>query len=241
MADEAEARVACPTPAKHRYATLEAADRDRIRLGSAAGRKLIAYDNCPCGWVHLATQTPPAGVGASVLTTGQIIQLSHDEFNQLVRADVRGSIQPETAKALRDTSLNRAWKVALKLFQQDLNLQKQQKAGDRNPDVVLWRQRIDKVVLTVSERMAEASNIAALSSQRKNQEQGVQIGPLKVLTRSDDEIDQKVVKMMAGELAAEKLKRKYIDEYMLLVAAEYKRFGIPLTKAMKIAVGEEEA
>lgn len=40
---------------------------------------------------------------------------------------------------------------------------------------------------------------------------------------------------MAGELAAEKLKRRYLDEFMYLCALEYERFGLEMTPAMKTA------
>ena len=51
--------AACPTPAKHRYATREAAVRDAARLERVRGWVLNPYE-CPgCGWVHLTHLAPP--------------------------------------------------------------------------------------------------------------------------------------------------------------------------------------
>lgn len=51
--------TACPTPAKHRYATREAALIVAARLERVRGRGLNPY-TCPgCHWIHLTHLAPP--------------------------------------------------------------------------------------------------------------------------------------------------------------------------------------
>lgn len=50
---------ACRTPAKARFATVEAAESRAHGKPAIAGLELRAYDNCPCGWVHLTSQGAP--------------------------------------------------------------------------------------------------------------------------------------------------------------------------------------
>lgn len=233
---DTEARTVCTTPDKVRYATLVAADSDRIKLYNTVGRRLVAYDSCPCGWVHLAKEDPNALFQAKPLTLEEITLLDHEQFNLLVREEVRGRVRPETAENLRHASLYRAWVTSLKLFQTDLNYQKHQKAGDRSPDVVAWRSRVDSIILATSKRVAEANHIAALGEQKKAIRKREQVGVLDVVLHSDEELDLKILKRMAGELAAEKIKNRHLDEYIHLCALEYQRFGLPLTKAMEIAL-----
>ena len=49
-------QIECPTPAKRRYATPQAAQcASRRQALWADGRFLRAYD-CPCGWWHLTSR-----------------------------------------------------------------------------------------------------------------------------------------------------------------------------------------
>jgi hypothetical protein len=239
MTSEAEARVACLTPDKKKYATLEAAKLDLSKLGHTRGRDLVAYDTCPCGWVHLAANKAVTNtVGSEPLTEDQIVLMDSDSFNQLVRADVRGQIHPETAKSLRSPRLAPAWLTALKLFQRDLGIQKEQKGGIRSRDVTVWRQRIDRVILAASERRAEAKRILSLHTHQKALNGAS--SQLASVLKSDAEIEDRALRMLAGEIASEQLKRNHLKEYLLLAAAQYERFGQPLSAAMKSAREQED-
>lgn len=66
MTPEQPSDLPCPTPAKHRYATVEAAQRAAHRTQIPFGQHLNTYP-CRCGWFHntkLADptryNTPPA-------------------------------------------------------------------------------------------------------------------------------------------------------------------------------------
>lgn len=243
---DTEARMACPTPAKKKYATLSAADIDRVTLGSTRGRDLEAYDTCPCGWVHLATKREIKGVGAEPMTVEDILALDHDTFNKLVRRETYNAVHPDTAESLRNPRLAHAWVEALKLFRMDLNIQRQDRSGERSLGHAEWSRRLHRVMLSTVDRLNEAQRIVRDMSHLKvprvvqlkkdKDPEKTAVGCLDIVLATDDQLDEKVTKMVAGELAIEKLKAKYLDEYIYLCALEYTRFKLPLTKAMKITL-----
>lgn len=49
----------CHHPTKSRFATVEAAEIAAARAQVPLGVRLRAYDDCPCGWVHLTSRDAP--------------------------------------------------------------------------------------------------------------------------------------------------------------------------------------
>lgn len=240
MTTDTESRMACPTPDKEKYATLEAARLVLRNLGHTRGRDLEAYDTCFCGWIHLATKRERTGPEAQPLSVDDIIGLDSNAFNKVLRDEVCGLAHPDTAKALRNPRVVRMWRNGLRLFQKDLNIQKASKHGDRTPDTEMWLRRVDRVTMAVHNRMAEAKHIERQHIEQKEQENRAAIDSMMVTLPTDGALDLRALRMVAGELAIEKLKRAHSEEFQYRIAIEYKRLNLPLSKKMETALSTFE-
>ncbi|MER6605931.1 hypothetical protein ABT282_08445 [Streptomyces sp. NPDC000927] len=206
----------CPTPKKHRFATMEAALIEIERAGFALNKKLYAYDTCECGWIHLTSKESRAihnPKGARTLE--QLIKLGDDEFDELVRSDVRGRAHPDESKMLRNPLLVRRWAAAMKAFQISLSVQLVQKAGQRDPEIMEWRARLAVVQKNLSDRRNEARAICSNISLRN----------LPTPFPEGKSSEQRELRKAAGERAIDRLIEGNREEFTQYLIEEYAELG----------------
>jgi hypothetical protein len=208
----------CPTPRKHRFATMEAALKEVEYAGFALNKQLYPYDTCQCGWIHLSSKKDrtPKGVAR---TLEQLVNLDEEEFAKLVRDEVRGKIHAHEAKLLRSSDLLIRWAGALKIFQIDINAQLAVKSGQRDPDTIEWRGRLGAVQLRLSERRQEARLLCAKRYGRRLPEQAVAV-------ESDLSQDhQPELRRVAGERAIDRLIQGHRKEFTQYLVEEFEAVG----------------
>ncbi|MFG2847425.1 hypothetical protein ACGF12_30295 [Kitasatospora sp. NPDC048296] len=156
----------CRTPAKARFATTTAA----ARTAATYVHSLTPY-LCECGWYHLTSKAiVPA---TSLPVTEQVAALGDVEFAVLVVQDVRATVTPVQAGALRDAANVERWIRVLTHLQSLVEAQFEEQAEDRSPEAEAWRrgaasfrsallQRLEESTAAAAElRMSEAAEAAA--------------------------------------------------------------------------------
>lgn len=141
----------CPTPAKRRYATAEAAASYALARELGIGALLTPYA-CPCGWVHLtsAPQIPErAEPDPAVLNT--LRHCDHDAFADAVEADAAGAADMPTRIALRAPRIRGRWITTLRAIADRLDRQLAAR-----PDAATWRHRAQAFRHNVATRLTEA-------------------------------------------------------------------------------------
>jgi hypothetical protein len=141
----------CPTPAKRRFATVEAAHAYALARELGIGDLLTPYA-CPCGWTHLTSQPQVpehAEPDPAVLTA--LRYASHEQFVDAVEADCAGRADMPTRIALRAPRIRGRWITTLRaiLARLDRELATRPAGAD-------WRRRAEAFRHNVQQRLAEA-------------------------------------------------------------------------------------
>ncbi|MFD5610494.1 hypothetical protein [Kitasatospora sp. NPDC127060] len=144
----------CTTPAKARFATTTAA----ARTAATYVHNLTPY-LCACGWYHLTSKAiVPA---TSLPVTEQVAALGDVEFAVLVVQDVRATVTPVQAGALRDVANVERWIRALTHLQSLVEAQFEERAEDRSPEAEAWRKGAAAFRDALLSRLGEATAAAA--------------------------------------------------------------------------------
>jgi hypothetical protein len=230
----------CPTPAKSRYATREAAESAARRVAIAVQPALYPY-TCPCGWWHLTSNPQP-----DVLVVDQLEPGDGDEtllhnapdmlFREVVLRDIRGRATREEALSLRHALNLQRWRRVLKDVWLDTERQMKAKSGIRTAPVMEWRRRASAYQAQVRERRAEAYRrsraLSGEGSQKLHHEH---------LRRQVVDADVQEKRRMAGDIAKDRLIGLYRDDFVRLVAEECERLGVAPADSIRSAVAELDA
>lgn len=202
----------CPTPAKARFATREAAESASRRATLGVGTVLHPYP-CQeaCGWWHL-TSKPRTDPVVTLADVAALHQLDDDAFRELVSNDARGGASQLRSKALRDPSLAGRWIRTLKALQRDLNAQFRLRSGDYDKDTRAWRIGATAFQGALRERRAEAVEIVRV--------QGAS------MVSDGTKRGEREGREAAGELAVNRLIEAHRAQFTELLVEEYARLGV---------------
>ncbi|MER7815614.1 hypothetical protein [Streptomyces sp. NPDC096153] len=134
--------IACPTPSKTRYATIEAAETSAERIRAQEGPSLRAYE-CGCAWWHLSrSQFADLPDEAPDPDEVQRIQrLPTIQLRQLVARDVSSKAPVPARLALRHPSNLARWMKILTQLVDDADQQLQDRREKPTPAYLDWRRR----------------------------------------------------------------------------------------------------
>lgn len=203
--DETALAVDCPTPAKSKYATQEAAQSAAHRVQIPVGQVLTPY-SCRCGWVHLTSR--PQRPQPTIDDIAQVHALDDDQFRVLVIDDARYRAAWIRSRALRDRSLVHRWIAVLKAKQKDLNLQLADRDAGYSEE---WRQMATELRDNIAERRREAAALIASYGSAARVSTGGSVAERR---------------SAAGEAAMQRLIDAHQAEYTELLVEEFQRVGL---------------
>jgi hypothetical protein len=140
----------CPTPAKRRFATAEAAVSYARSRELGVGTLLTPYA-CPCTWVHLTSQPQvPDRAEPDAAVLNALRHCDHDAFVDAVEADCAGRADMPVRVALRASRIRGRWITTLRaiLARLDRQLAQAPAAG--------WAPRAQVFRFNVQARLTEA-------------------------------------------------------------------------------------
>lgn len=164
--------AACPTPAKKRYATSEAADRAAHGAQLAIPGPLHPY-MCVCTWWHLSKKPPTTIPDNAIPDPADIHRLelqSDGAFRETVSIEARGKAPMADRIALRHTSILLRWQRTLKELRGDINRQLTERAGDRTLEAHDWRKRAEGYRASLTIRLDECRDLRALDLHRQKEQ-----------------------------------------------------------------------
>lgn len=221
----------CPTPHKRRYATEVAAREVAASTQIGTGNRLVPYDDCSCGWIHLTKEreTGPA------YTEAQLLAMDQAQFNAVVRMDVTGRGNPDTFKSLRaGTPTLSRWDDALKTFCADIEAQLIARTGDRSPNAMAWRARIARVRVIAVEKQAAIRHIRRRGGAQASALENARSAEGQSISFSKSEL-----RHIAGERALDRLKKAHQMEFLTLLQEEHSVLGIAPSNNLLKALHKE--
>lgn len=238
--------ITCPTPAKSRYATNQAADSAASRVQIPIGQHLRPYE-CPCGWWHLTSQPGPATPNDATIQT--VAELDTPAFEDLVRRDLRGHATPHEAGALRHPAIATRWEAALLLLRVDLEGQFARRKEDRSLEARDWRRRATIVRATLAIRRKEARGARHRAGHGQHslptaeQQAAARLNADRRAARNrhlDDIVgdtrtraEEKELRRVAGEAAIKRLIDAHGTEFTQYLTEECERVGAELPNRVR--------
>lgn len=202
----------CPTPAKVRFATQEAAHASATRFI----KTLTAY-HCECDWWHLTSKTQPPTPTPDITVTQQVTVLDDAEFAALVSAELRDQATPQQAAALRDRINLDRWINTLADTNEDIQQQLTLRKGERGPAATEWRRRLLTIQRNLRDRRNEAKQLRHQAHLAIGRERALHATEGKSLNE---------LRALAGERAVQRLIDQHRAEFTELLIEEYGRDGL---------------
>lgn len=203
------ASTECPTPRKHRFATLEAAEAEVKTASFVLSKTLYPYDTCPCGWIHLTSKRIRANQSVLEGTAS-----AHPEFMMIVRSDVKCESSEEDSQKLRQPENLARWREELGIFRSELMRQFEIRKQDQSPEMKGWRSKMERVLYSINVRMGEAR--ALINEQR-------------LLSEQQNE-EKRQLREDAGERAIDRLIKAHQDEFTRYLVEEYGSAGVEVPR-----------
>jgi hypothetical protein len=204
--------TACPTPAKTRFATDEAAKHAAARYV-----KTLRTYQCDCSWWHLTSKTQAPKPIADTTVTQHVTALDDTDFELLVGAELRGHATPQQAAALRDPINHDRWIRALIATNEDIQQQLAARKNDRSTEATQWRRRTLTIQRSLRERRAEAKNL--------RQQAHAAAGRERALSATEGmTVGQK--RSIAGERAIQRLIDAHQAEFGQYLIEEFTKDGL---------------
>lgn len=202
----------CPTPAKARYATREAAVSAALRQRLALDKLLTPYEcETACGWWHLTSKARTAPAAADIAA---VHALDDDAFRQLVIRDAEYRAPRAHSDALRDPSLLHRWINTLRLLKRDLNRQHNAPGISRAEGAA-----VAELLAKVTDRHTHAAELVAKNG-----------ACVAVPARNADTAK---LRAAAGDLAVDRLIAAHRSEFTDLLIEEYERLGLDIPERIR--------
>lgn len=253
----------CPTPAKKRYATSEAAHNAAHGVQLVITEPLHPYI-CICTWWHLSRQTRdhiPADATPDPNDIHRLELLSDTSFRDLVSTEARGQTPMNDRIALRHNSLLLRWNRTLKELRTDINQQLDNRKHDNSLLTHDWRKRAEGyrnvILLRLQEcrdlrarqleqdkARREATKTANLQEQNNIQQRAAASNAARRAARAaetDRQLDSygvpqhvnKELRRQAGEAAVKRLIDAHGTEFSQYLAEECAVLGAPLPNRLR--------
>lgn len=207
----------CPTPAKARYATREAAITAALRQRLARDKLLHPYQCEPtCSWWHLTSSAPVALTPDDVAA---VANLDPTEFRQLVIHEAQGRAPRVHALALRDRSLLHHWILEIKAVQRELQRQMERRARFQDERSQQWRAETTTLQGALGARRQEAAALIARPGP---------VSPEVSQRRSQGELREQ-----AGDIAIKRLTDAHRAEFTRYLVEEFARVGAEVPKRIR--------
>lgn len=220
----APATTRCPTPAKARYATREAAGRAAHSASLAFGQTLRPYE-CPCSWWHLTSSPAPAALQPAAHADIQYLAtLPAIDFREIVSADARGTAEPQHQAALRAPANLKRWQKALGELDQDLCEQLRRRRHDQSLLGHDWRKRAATYRGALTVRMTECQRLRAEAHERAQRGRETKRHDAEVAAAAGVSVSE--LRRRGGEVAIERLINAHGAEFSRYLAEAFTDLGL---------------
>lgn len=153
----------------------------------------------------------------------ELLDMTDDEFADIVAADVRGELNEAGCRALRHDDVLDRWAEGLTLLYSRVDQQFAARKGESDPEARGWRGAARRFQGGIAARKAECRALTAERNRAEHAHRGVHRLALTAKTANTPE-----ARAAAGEIALHRLCDLHPDDFKRLLAEEYGKAGLPV-------------